>query len=521
VLRKTDEEAARGEPHQQPQGAAASVRRTHRPYVFAAIIMAMFMAAIESNIVATSMPSIAAKLGGVSLYSWVFSSYLLMQAVSVPIYGKLADLFGRKHVFIAGIAIFLAGSLLSGFAWSMPSLIAFRFVQGLGAGAVLPLAVTLVGDLYSLEERGRVQGYTASVWGISSIVGPLSGALIVQYLDWSWVFWVNLPLGVVAIALVGLYLHEGSAHQHPRIDYAGATLLFATLSVLMLLLTHSADWPAAAIAGLAAVVIVGAALFIRQERRAPEPVMQLDLWKNPLIARANAATLTAGVVMVGIVSFLPTYVQGALGTTALVAGFTLSAMSVGWPVASTVTGHVLTRIGTRRLSRFGGLAVFAGALIIAFGAQAGPLVGAAGSCIMGVGLGTLNTTYIVAIQTSVPWAQRGGATAANLLMRILGNALGAALFGGVLNALFQHRLTAQNLAGGYSVDSVAQLLGGGDGGSSVDAATARVLREAFAFSLHGVFWGVVIAGALTLLISLQLPEVKLGGPQRGAPPKPE
>jgi EmrB/QacA subfamily drug resistance transporter len=482
------------------------VKRTHRPYVLAAILLASFMAAIESNIVATSMPSIAAKLGGVSLYSWVFSSYLLMQAVSVPIYGKLADLFGRKPVFMAGLAIFLIGSLLSGLAWSMPSLIGFRFLQGLGAGAVLPLAITLVGDLYSLEERGRVQGYTASVWGISSIVGPLSGALIVQYLDWSWVFWVNLPLGVVAMALAGLYLHEAPSHKHPRIDYAGAVLLFVTLSLLMLLLTHSADWPAVALGALALGVAAGAWLFIWRERRAPEPVVRLDLWKTPLIALANGATLAAGIAMVGMVSFLPTYVQGALGTTALVAGFTLSAMSVGWPLASTITGHVLVKVGTRRLSRGGGLAVLAGALVIALGAGYGPPVAAAGSFIMGMGLGVLNTAYVVSIQTTVPWAERGAATASNLLMRILGNALGAALFGGMLNALFQRRLVAQGLAGGYSVDSVQRVL---DGSGHIEPAVAAVLRDALSSSLHGVFWGVVVAGLVTVVVSLKMPEINL------------
>ena len=199
-----------------PLPARMHARKTHRPLVLAAIMTAMFMAAIEGTIVATSMPSIVARLGGVALYSWVFSSYLLMQAVTVPIYGKLSDLFGRKRVFIAGILIFLAGSVLCGFAWSMPSLVAFRFLQGFGAGAVQPLAITLVGDLYAIEERGRTQGYIAGVWGVSSVVGPLSGALIVQNLHWSWIFWLNLPFGLLCIALVTRFLHEdveiGRAH---------------------------------------------------------------------------------------------------------------------------------------------------------------------------------------------------------------------------------------------------------------------------------------------------------------------
>ncbi len=496
---------------------ATSVSRTHRTYVFVAIILTMFMAAIEASIVATSMPSIVARLGAISLYSWVFSSYLLMQAVSIPIYGKLADLFGRKHVFIFGIAVFLVGSVLSGFAWSMQTLIAFRFIQGIGAGAVLPLAITLIGDLYTLAERGRVQGYIASVWGISSIVGPLSGALIVQYASWSWVFWVNVPFGLVAIVLVSVYLHEGVGRKQHHIDYPGATLLLVTLASLMLTLTHAADWGLGAVGALLALTLVSGGLFFRQERRAPEPVINLALWKTPLIPLANAATLVSGIAMVGVITFLPTFVQGALGATALVAGLSLSAMSIGWPLASTIAGHMLVKVGTRRLSHLGGAAVFAGPVVITlFGASGAPAA-AAGAFLLGVGLGILNTIFIVAIQTSVPWAQRGAATASNLLMRILGNALGAAVFGGVLNFLLQRNIAAGGLTGRFSIDSVQGLLGGGAldaaSGAPADAlltgAAGAALRAVLTASLNGVFWGVVIAGAITLAITLRMPDVRL------------
>lgn len=491
---------------------------TRRPFVLVAILMAMFMAAIEATIVATSMPSIVAKLGGIALYSWVFSGYLLMQAVSVPIYGKLADLFGRKPIFIIGIVIFLAGSVASGFAWSMQALVGFRLVQGMGAGAVLPLAITLIGDLYSLEERAKVQGYTASVWGISSIVGPLAGALIVQYADWSWVFWVNVPFGLVAMLLVGVHLHEDVAHKHPKIDYAGAALLLVTLSCLMLALTHASDWSAGALSGLAAATVVAGYLFVRQERRAPEPVINLALWKNPLILVANLATLTCGVAMIGMISFLPAFMQGALGTTALVAGFTLSAMSIGWPIASTMAGHALVKLGTQRLSLIGGACVCVGGVLVALFAAAGPWAAGGGSFILGTGLGILNITFIVAIQTMVPWAQRGAATASNVLMRILGNALGAALFGGVLNFLLQRNLDEKGLAKTFSIDSVQNLLGGAHaapGGVASKAAAliggpaGDALRAALESSLLGVFWGVAIAGALTLALTLRIPLVKL------------
>jgi EmrB/QacA subfamily drug resistance transporter len=427
---------------------AAPSRQTHRPLVFVSLVLAMFMAAIEATIVATAMPSIVARLGGMALYSWVFSAFLLMQAISTPIFGKLSDIFGRKRVFMAGTLLFLFGSVLCGFAWSMTALVAFRFVQGLGAGAVQPLAITLIGDLYTIEERSRVQGYVASVWGVSSILGPLAGALIVQYLDWAWVFWMNLPFGVVAVALAGLYLHEDVAPRKTGIDYAGAGLLLVFLSALMLALTEGGHWELGVILPVLLVAFAAFALFAWQERRAPDPIVHFELWQRPLIARANLATLASGVAMIGVIAFLPIAIQGVLGESALVAGFALCAMSVGWPVASVVTGRLLLRAGVRRLARIGGTAVLAGGAIVALAAASSSLVAGVGSFVMGAGMGVMNTTFVVSIQASVDWSQRGVATSSYILMRILGNAIGAALLGGVLNLALRHAPGAAGMASG-------------------------------------------------------------------------
>ena len=476
-------------------------KRTHRPLVLAALIMAMFMAAIEATIVATALPTITAKLGGLALYSWVFSAFLLMQAVTIPIYGKLSDLFGRKHVFIAGILIFLAGSALCGIAWSMPALVAFRFIQGAGAGAVQPLATTLIGDLYALEERGRVQGYMSSVWGISAIVGPLAGALIVQNTSWAWVFWVNLPFGVVTLALVSLYLHEEVEPKKPSIDFAGAGLILVGLVSLMLALTQGGHWGIAAALTLLAFAAVAMWLFVRHERHAPDPIMHLELWENHLIALANAATLCAGIAMIGVISFLPAFVQGVLGESALVAGFTVCAMSVGWPLASVTTGHLLLRVGTRRLSRIGGSAVFIGSLIIALAVDRGPIVAGLGSFVMGVGLGVLNTTFIVSIQTSVGWSQRGVATASNILMRILGNTLGAAVFGGALNLALRQELVAGRVDGLPLRENLRDVLGG--------AAPIGALHSGLSSGLHIVFWAVLLFALITVAASWLIPDHRM------------
>ncbi|HEX6695100.1 MAG TPA: MFS transporter, partial [Longimicrobiales bacterium] len=407
---------------------------THRSLVFAGLLLAMFMAAIEATIVATAMPSIASELGGFALYSWVFSSFLLMQAVTIPMFGKLSDMLGRKPVFVGGVIVFLIGSVLCGFARSMHMLIAFRFMQGLGAGAVQPITTTLAGDLYSLEERGKVQGYMSGVWGISSILGPLAGGLIVHSVGWPWIFWMNIPIGIAAITLVVINLHETVDVPVKRsIDYVGAMLLLGGVGSLMLALTQSGSWSWEILVPLAGAALVAFILFVRQEKRAPDPLMALGLWENGLIRYANIAGLTSGILMIGMITFLPTYVQGVLGGSALLAGFTLSVMTVGWPMAAFAAGRRIATHGVRRFVRTGGIALMAGSLIVASFSATGALASGIGSFIIGIGLGLVNTVTLVAIQASVSWSQRGVATATNMLMRILGQAVGAAMFGGVLN----------------------------------------------------------------------------------------
>jgi EmrB/QacA subfamily drug resistance transporter len=484
-------------------------RKTHRPLVLAAMVLAAAMGAIEGTIIATAMPSIAAEIGGFSLYSWVFSSFLLMQAVSIPIFGKISDLLGRKPAFIAGVVVFLTGSVLCGFAPSMGALVAFRFIQGIGAGAVQPITTTLAGDLYSLEERGRVQGYLSSVWGISSIAGPLVGGLIVHTVGWQWIFWMNVPFGLAAIFFISRYLHEDVRHGERNVDYPGAALLLAALGPLMLALTQAGVWGLPAAGGLLALAAVGFALFVRRERRAPDPLMHLELWSEPLIRNANVATLVLGIMMIGIITFLPTFVQGVLRQSALVAGFTLSVMTVGWPLSSFAAGHLLVRFGVRRLVRLGGVVALASTATIAALAAYGPVGMGVGSFGLGVGLGLLNTTFVVAIQASVPWNQRGVATASNMLMRIVGNALGAALFGGVVNLRMNRYLAGTGLSGRVSVDNIQELMGSGAAhGPALDAGELSVLRAGLSQSLHLVFWGIVLLAAGTLYAAWRVPELE-------------
>jgi EmrB/QacA subfamily drug resistance transporter len=395
---------------------------------------ATFMAAVEGTIVATAMPTIAAQLGDFHLFSWVFSAYLLPQAVSVPIYGRLSDLYGRRRIFYVGAGLFLAGSTLCGFAHDMPMLIAFRALQGFGAGAIQPLAYTIVGDIYTPTERAKVQGLLSSVFGVASIVGPSLGAILTQHVGWSAIFWVNLPIGAAAIAMLAAFFHEKPRNRRHRIDYAGAALLTVGGGLLMLALVQGASLEP----GLLAACIVGGAaamgVLAWHERRVAEPMLPFRLWRHRMVALSGLGSFTIGALMMGVVGFLPTYVQTAMGRSALDGGLVLAAMTVTWTVASFAAGYLMIRTSYRATAIAGGLALLAGSLmLLAMTPQSGVLWAGAGALLVGIGMGSSNTTYLVSVQAAVDWHDRGGATSSNMFMRIVGQSVGAALFGAMVN----------------------------------------------------------------------------------------
>lgn len=495
-------------------------KKTHRPLVLTAVILAMFMAAIEGTIVATAMPGIVSDLGNFSLYSWVFSAYLLMQSVSILIYGKLSDLFGRKPIFVFGIIIFLIGSLLCGFATSMFALILFRFIQGLGAGAVQPIATTIVGDMYSIEERAKIQGYLSSVWGISAILGPLLGGLLVQYFHWAWIFWLNIPLGILAIIGVVRFLHESPERKKQQIDYTGSLLLLFSVSALMLVFIQGGiawKWTSFPIICLIAVFFVCFILFIIQEKRCSEPVMPLKIWKHSLMAFANAATLTSGMIMMGVSTFLPTFVQGVMGKTPIIAGFTLTTMSIGWPIASTMAGRLIIKIGFRTTALIGGLSLVLGAIFfVLLTPSLGPVWAGTASFFVGVGMGLTSTTFIVAIQSSVDWNTRGIATANNMFMRILGSAIGAALLGGILNSqMKRYFLTnSDGIDASLTIDAADVLLNESQR-NALSQEVLSILKDGLTYALHSVHLGIGFLAVLTLVFIFFLPKPN-HSPQRNS-----
>jgi len=484
-------------------------KQTKRPFVLAAVMLAMFMAAVEATIVSTAMPSIVSDLGGFSKYSWIFSAYLLMNAITVLIYGKLSDIFGRKPVLTVGIIIFLVGSILCGTSSSMEWLIFYRFIQGIGAGAVMPIASTIVGDIYSKEERAKIQGYLSSIWGVSAITGPVLGGLIVEFTTWRYVFWINVPIGIIALIGLHSFLHEQINKRSTKIDYHGAFLMFVSISSLMMILVEGGvrfEWTSFPIVGLGCLSLITFIMFIRQEQRAQNPMMPLEIWKHRSILIANVIGLTTGIILIGISSFLPAFVQGVMGKSPMVAGFTLMTMSIGWPIAATIAGRLILTLGYRKTSIFGGIFLIIGGLIFFFlSKDAGPLMAMAGSFFIGVGMGLSSTAFIVSIQSTVGWEQRGIATATNMFMRNVGSTIGAALLGGIINSRLAHYIEKNDLSDQVELNNTHALLDP-HGGESLTAEAQNILREGLNLSLHHAYTAVLIFALISFFLILFFPK---------------
>ncbi len=414
--------------------------RSERGPVLVALMLSVALVALDSTIIATAVPSIVRQLGGFSQFPWLFSIYLLTQAVTVPLYGKFADLRGRRPVLFFGIGVFLLGSVLCGVAWSMPALIAFRGLQGIGAGAVLPMTVTIVGDQYSVAERAKVQGYIASVWAVSSVVGPTLGGVFAQYLSWRWIFFVNLPIGALALWMLARHFTEKVTRERHAIDFAGAVLLTAGCSLVILGLLEGgvawawSSWPSAAVFSVGTVLLVA---FVLVERRAAEPVLPLWVFRPRVLVGGNLTAAGVGAVLIVLSSYVPTYVQEVLGTGAVVAGLALAALTIGWPIAATLAGRVYIRIGFRDTALIGVAVLLAGTVLCALLPATAHVWEVAAACfVVGVGLGLTNVPTLVAVQSVVGWRHRGVVTATNMFSRSIGSAVGVAIFGAVANAAF-------------------------------------------------------------------------------------
>lgn len=471
-----------------------------RRLVTAALVLGIFLAALEATAVATAMPTVVGELGGVERYSWVFSAYLLASTTTVPMYGKLADLHGRRLVYTASVILFLVGSALSGLARSIEQLIAFRALQGLGAGGLMPVAITLVGDIYDLEERGRMQGLFSGIWGVASLVGPAAGGLVTDLLSWRWVFYLNVPFGLASALLLNAFLRESLERRGRRLDVLGTLLLTGSLLSLLVALLEGGSalgWSHPATVGLLLAAGAGGALFVWQERRAAEPVLPLDLFRSRLVAVASLGSVMIGTLLFSAVAFVPMFAQGVLGGTAAAAGATLAPMSIGWPVASTLAGRWILRVGYRRLASGGGLLAVLGTGMLALaGAGSSRLHIMAAMLVLGAGLGFMATPYLLAVQNSVPWGRRGVATSAIQFSRTIGGAIAVAAFGAVLNA-------ALGAGTGGELDANAALEPGLR--ARLDPASLALLVSALAEGLSRVHLALVGVAAVAFAIAVTFP----------------
>jgi EmrB/QacA subfamily drug resistance transporter len=460
--------------------------------------MATFMAAVESTIVATAMPTIVADLGGFSLFSWVFAIYLLTQAVSIPVYGRLADVYGRKVVFYAGAGLFLVGSTLCGFAPNMLALVLFRALQGLGAGGVQPIAMTICGDIYTPSERAKVQGLIASVFGIAAVGGPSLGAFFVEHAAWQVVFWVNLPVGAAAVAMISAFLREDVKIRAHRIDILGSLLMAASMGALMLVLIQGAALPRTYAIGIATLGVITLVIFVAQELRTPEPMLALELLRDRVILIGSVGGGLAGAVMMGVSAFLPAYVQGAMGRSATVAGLVLGAMSVTWALSSIFGGRLMVRTSYRLAAILGALSLLAGsAVLVGLTPARGVAWAVTGSLVIGIGMGLCNTAFIVSIQAAVPWNKRGAATSSCLFLRFIGQAAGAASFGAVLNVTILRRAPDAVPMVDRLLDPTLR--------QTLEPAQQLWLSDLVANGLHNAYWLAVGLSVATLLLVILLP----------------
>ena len=363
---------------------------------------------------------------------------LLTSTTTVPIYGKLADLYGRKPIFLFGSGLFLLGSIFSGAAQSMVQLIIFRAIQGLGAGAVLPIVLTIIGDIFELKERARVQGLFSGVWGLSSIIGPALGGLIVDHFSWRWVFYINVPFGLLSCLLLALSLEEKVERKKQKLDYLGTlTLTGGIVALLFALLQGGTNWAWLSVPsiGLFALFIVLIILFVRQESRTTEPILPLTLFNNRIIAVSSIGGVVLGILMFGITSYVPLFVQGVKGGTATSAGITLGPLLLAWPIASTLSGKMVLRYGYRFTAVLGmALAAIGTGMVTLFNPDTTIPFIVAAMFMIGAGLGFSSIAFIISVQNAVPWNLRGVATASTQFTRTIGGTIGVAVMGTILNA---------------------------------------------------------------------------------------
>jgi EmrB/QacA subfamily drug resistance transporter len=465
------------------------------------IMLSLFLASMEATVIATAMPTIVGQLGGLEHYAWVFSAYMLASTTTVPLYGKLSDLYGRRKLYVFAMTLFLAGSILCGQANTMPQLIFARALQGLGAGGIMPLAFILIGEMFNLEQRAKMQGLFSGVWGVSSIAGPLLGGFLVDKLSWHWVFYVNIPPGLIAAAFVAFAWQDQTQGQEKlAVDYLGAALLSAGVVALLLGLVDfgtSTSW------ALIASSILLFILLFWVESRAADPILPIPLFRERLFATSIAHGVLSGWALFGSLSFIPLFVQSVLGTNATQAGITIAPMLLGWVTASIIGTRILLKVGYRKLAIGGTALLTIGAFLMSLAnADISRTMLMVFVSLMGIGMGFSIPPFLIAVQTTVERRQLGTATSTMQFSRSIGGTLGVSIMGAALSA----RLASNLSASGLDPELVSQLLDPLPGTQAIINEGARI---AVANAITLVFLFAFIAAGLALLATLFTPRTEL------------
>jgi len=479
---------------------------THRQLVITfALIMGLFLAALEGTVISTAMPTIIAQLGGLEVYSWAFSSYMLASTTTIPIFGRLSDLYGRKPIYLGSIVLFLIGSALCGQAQNMTELIAFRAIQGLGAGGLLPVTFTIIGDLFTFEQRARMQGLFSSVWGVSSVIGPLCGGFLVDHVSWRWVFYLNIPFGLLAATIILLRFHEAVEDRAGgQVDYRGALLLATSVLCLLFAVLEGGRqyaWTDPRIVGLLVTAGLGCAAFIWLEQRIDEPLMPLSLFKDRLYLVATGYNFLAGFALMGIVSYIPLFVQGVLETSATRAGATLTPLSLAWVSGSIISGQLLLRVGPRQIVFAGAASLLTGTFVVTqLGIASTQLIAVIGMMFMGLGMGLTLTSFLVSVQNRNRRAQLGVATSGLQFINSIGGTIGVSVLGAVMASRLSDGLAS--LPGGKSVNPVSLL--DSNNQTKLPPAVDEAFQELLAAALHPAFmiaFGVALVALIVVLFT--------------------
>jgi EmrB/QacA subfamily drug resistance transporter len=488
----------------------ASSRQPRRTVLvaFSAMMLATLLAALDQTIVATALPRIASDLHGFADLSWVVTAYLVSSTVTVPLYGKLSDLYGRRRLFVVSISIFVAGSALCAAAQTLGQLVAMRALQGIGAGGLLPLSQAAIADLFSPRERGRYQGFIGAMWAIAAVAGPLLGGTLTDHASWRWIFVLNLPLGVLALVVVLRNLPASYQVRRHEIDYPGAVALVIAVTGVLLATAWGGvtyAWDSAQVVGAAAVGVIGFATFLRLEGRAREPLLPLALFRRPVFAVTSSASLVIGALLFGVTIYVPVFVQGVLGHSATDAGVVLIPLSLGWVASAFVSGQLIARTGRYRVFPIvGATLVLLGMLMLTLlDTRTSSLTVAVALAITGFGFGVTWPTYVVATQNAVDPTQLGVATATLQFFRTMGGSLAVAALGAVLTNRLTDELTThlgRAAAGRVDTDQLVQ------GGAHVPTSLRAGIAAALDAALDPVFIALVPLAAIGVALALALKE---------------